>query len=101
MTNTALLYMNIHRHQRLLPPMSPPTEILLFVAFEHLVIGAKCVIAFAIPDVPEWVRKSLARTEWKSRQALRKERQVANKKWQRLKKSFTFPSIDDVLIGTD
>ena len=54
MTNTALLYLNVH-HQRLLPPMRTSTEILLFVAFEHLVIGAKCVLAFAIPDVPEGV----------------------------------------------
>ena len=43
MTNTALLYMNIHRHPRLLPPMSASMEILLFVAFEHVVIGLKCV----------------------------------------------------------
>ena len=97
MTNTALLYMNVHRDDRILPSISPSMEILLFVAFEHLVIGAKCVVAFAIPDVPEWVRKALARTEWKSRQALRKERQVAAKKWSGLKKSFTFPSHDDVM----
>ena len=98
MTNTGLLYMNIHNHRRI-PRISPSSEILLFVAFEHLVIGAKCVLAFAIPDVPEWVRKALARREWKSRQALRKERQVASKRWKGLPNSFTFPSHDELMIA--
>jgi hypothetical protein len=72
-TNTALLGMNL-RMQTLLPPMSAVSHVLVFVAFEHVVVLGKCVLAFAIPDVPEWVRKSQAKTEYKSRQALRKER---------------------------
>lgn len=53
--------------------MSPAEWLLLFVVIEHFLIGIKLGLAQLIPDIPSWVRVSLACLEYRSRQALKNE----------------------------
>ena len=38
---------------------------------QHIVLGIKFAVAYAIPDVPEWVEVEIAKVEWKRRTALK------------------------------
>ncbi|XP_031564579.1 anoctamin-8-like [Actinia tenebrosa] len=57
--------------QRMFPNMTTAETILLIVFLEHLVIGIKVAVAYAIPDIPEWVETEIAKVEFKRREALK------------------------------
>ena len=38
---------------------------------QHLVLGIKFAVAYAIPDIPEWVEHEIAKMEFQRRQALK------------------------------
>lgn len=48
--------------------------VLLFVLAEHVLLLLKLVLAYLIPDQPRWVRRSMDRIEYQSKQAWRKQR---------------------------
>ena len=39
--------------------------------FQHLVLGIKFAVAYAIPDIPEWVENEIAKMEFQRREALK------------------------------
>ena len=45
----------------------------LFVFFQHLLLFVKVMISYMIPDQPEWVETAVARVQYQSKQAWRKE----------------------------
>ncbi|KAA0724532.1 Anoctamin-10 Transmembrane protein 16K [Triplophysa tibetana] len=50
-------------------------QVLVFaVIVEHVLIGAKMILAFIIPDEPDWVRIKREQIEFHSMQALKKQR---------------------------
>jgi len=53
--------------------MSSAEWLLLFVIIEHFLIALKLGLAQLIPDIPAWVKVSLACLEFRSRQALKNE----------------------------
>uniref|UniRef100_A0A0A9Y2I0 Anoctamin n=2 Tax=Lygus hesperus TaxID=30085 RepID=A0A0A9Y2I0_LYGHE len=73
MTNCALLSTSpsLKAHA---PDMSSTTWYLLFVLLEHLLLGARQILHYAIPDKPEWVRIALAKGNYKAKQALKQQR---------------------------
>lgn len=73
MTNCALLCLS-STIRNLAPNMSPTEWVLLFVGLEHVLLGIRQVLHYAIPDKPEWVRIALAKLNYQSKQALRKQR---------------------------
>ncbi|XP_078609248.1 anoctamin-10-like isoform X2 [Branchiostoma floridae x Branchiostoma japonicum] len=72
MTNMALIGMS-PEIQPLLEGYTTVQKVLIFVAAEHLIIFIKVVLAFAIPDMPEWVETQMGRIEYQSTQALKKQ----------------------------
>ncbi|KAK3731462.1 hypothetical protein QZH41_013659, partial [Actinostola sp. cb2023] len=57
--------------QRMFPNMTTAERILLIVFLEHAVLAIKIVVAYAIPDIPEWVENEIAKVEYKRRTALK------------------------------
>lgn len=55
--------------QRLWPSLTPLEVLLGLVVLEHVVLCIKFAIAYAIPDVPEWVATEMAKTEFRRREA--------------------------------
>ncbi|XP_050046097.1 anoctamin-8 [Dermacentor andersoni] len=55
--------------QRLWPSLTPLEVLLGLVVLEHVVLCIKFAIAYAIPDVPEWVATEMAKTEFRRRKA--------------------------------
>lgn len=39
--------------------------------FQHAVLALKFAVAYAIPDIPEWVETEIAKVEFQRRQALK------------------------------
>ncbi|XP_071958199.1 anoctamin-10-like [Antedon mediterranea] len=78
-TNCALIGMS-PEIQELLPQISLIKQVLIFVAVEHLFLGAKAAIAILIPDLPEWLEIELAKEEFQSKQALLQKKAEAMKK---------------------
>ncbi|XP_067058166.1 anoctamin-8-like isoform X1 [Acropora muricata] len=70
MVNLALLGMG-GSVQRMFPNMTVTDRIILIVVLEHLVLGIKFAVAYAIPDIPEWVEHEIAKMEFQRRQALK------------------------------
>ncbi|EDO38807.1 predicted protein [Nematostella vectensis] len=70
MVNLALLGMG-GSVQRMFPGMTVTERIILIVVLEHLVLGIKFAVAYAIPDIPEWVENEIAKVEFKRREALK------------------------------
>ncbi|XP_022082419.1 anoctamin-10-like isoform X2 [Acanthaster planci] len=68
LTNTSLMAMS-PEVKAFFPDMSATHYILMFVAFEHILLGLKAAIAILIPDLPKWMEVELAREEFESRQA--------------------------------
>lgn len=53
---------------------STPQDVLMgFVVVEHLMLGIAWAINKAIPDRPWWVRVALAKADYESRQAVKRE----------------------------
>ena len=43
-----------------------------YISFlQHLVLGIKFAVAYAIPDIPEWVEHEIAKMEFQRREALK------------------------------
>ena len=40
-------------------------------SYQHLVLGIKFAVAYAIPDIPEWVENEIAKMEFQRREALK------------------------------
>jgi anoctamin-10 len=72
MTNCALLSLS-PQVRSYFPAMSPAEWLLLFVIIEHGLLSLKIALRQLIPDVPAWVKISLACLEYRSRQALKNE----------------------------
>lgn len=73
MTNCGLLCVSPPL-RRLAPELSQTEWVLRWMVVEHLLMGVRYVLHQAIPDKPEWVRVALAKLNYQSKQALRKER---------------------------
>lgn len=55
-------------------PNTAPQDVLMgFVVVEHLMLGIAWAINKAIPDRPWWVRVALAKADYESRQAVKRE----------------------------
>ena len=72
MTNCGLLCVSPPL-RRLAPDLSQTAWVLRWVVVEHLLMAVRYVLHQAIPDKPEWVRVALAKLNYQSKQALRKE----------------------------
>lgn len=60
-----------------LAPNSLPQDVLMaFVVGEHILLGVAWAINKAIPDRPWWVRVALAKADYESRQAMKREVKV-------------------------
>ncbi|CAH1254178.1 ANO8 [Branchiostoma lanceolatum] len=69
--NCALLVMS-GQMQHMFPGLSTTQLIIMAVVVEHAVIALKFILSYAIPDIPEWVEKEMAKVEFKRRQAHKK-----------------------------
>ncbi|XP_014286688.1 anoctamin-10 isoform X2 [Halyomorpha halys] len=73
-TNCALLSLNPALRSQASEGLKPESWFLIFVCLEHLLLGCRQIIHYAIPDKPEWVRLALARGNYKAKQALKLQR---------------------------
>ncbi|KAB7497492.1 Anoctamin-10 [Armadillidium nasatum] len=73
MTNCALLCLS-PRVRPLAPNASPVEWVLIFVAFEHIILALKMSLVRCFPDRPEWVRDAMDRVIFHAKMALRNER---------------------------
>ncbi|XP_019619583.1 PREDICTED: anoctamin-8-like isoform X1 [Branchiostoma belcheri] len=69
--NCALLVMS-GQMQHMFPGLSTTQLIIMAVVVEHALIALKFILSYAIPDIPEWVEKEMAKVEFKRRQAHKK-----------------------------
>ncbi|XP_022332682.2 anoctamin-8-like isoform X3 [Crassostrea virginica] len=58
--------------QRMIPGASRETVIIIIVLLEHIILGLKFLIAYAIPDIPETIETNRAKLEFLRREALKK-----------------------------
>ncbi|XP_069698153.1 anoctamin-10 isoform X2 [Periplaneta americana] len=79
MTNCGLLCMS-PQLRRLAPNLSSVEWVLLFVILEHMLLAMRHILHLVIPDRPEWVRVALARINHLSKQALKNERMLKNRR---------------------
>ncbi|PNF39603.1 Anoctamin-10 [Cryptotermes secundus] len=79
MTNCGLLCMS-PQLRRLAPSLTSVEWVLLFVVLEHMLLGIRHILHLVIPDRPEWVRVALARINHQSKQALKNERTIKNRR---------------------
>ncbi|KAI5703908.1 hypothetical protein M8J75_000032 [Diaphorina citri] len=79
MTNCALLFM-IPELRSLVSTWSPSEVLFLFVVFEHILLLLRYVLVYCISDKPHWVRVALAKLNYQSRQALKNQRLLQNRK---------------------
>ncbi|XP_054714021.1 anoctamin-8-like [Uloborus diversus] len=68
--NCALIGMS-GQVQRMFPNLSTQGTIVLIVILEHLILSIKFGIAYAIPDVPQWVATKMAKVEFQRREAVK------------------------------
>ncbi|XP_046581534.1 anoctamin-8-like [Haliotis rubra] len=69
--NCALIGMSGLTH-RMMPNMDDTTTIIIIIVLEHLILLLKFSIAFAIPDIPDWVALEMAKVEFQRREALKR-----------------------------
>ncbi|XP_064475288.1 anoctamin-8-like isoform X2 [Ornithodoros turicata] len=55
--------------QRLFPSLTWGSTVLLIVIIEHVILFLKFAIAYAIPDIPQWVATEMAKIEYHRREA--------------------------------
>ncbi|XP_058824680.1 anoctamin-10 isoform X2 [Topomyia yanbarensis] len=72
MTNCGILYLSPQMRE-LATNLSPESYTITFLVIEHVLLGLTWFIYKAIPDTPLWVRVALARADYESRQALKRE----------------------------
>lgn len=58
--------------QRMIPGASREMVIIIIVLLEHIILGLKFLIAYAIPDIPETIETNRAKLEFLRREALKK-----------------------------
>lgn len=58
--------------QRIIPGASREMVIIIIVLLEHIILGLKFLIAYAIPDIPETIETNRAKLEFLRREALKK-----------------------------
>nr|XP_015927771.1 anoctamin-8 isoform X2 [Parasteatoda tepidariorum] len=68
--NCALIGMS-GQVQRMFPNLSTQGTIILIVILEHIILSIKFGIAYAIPDVPQWVATKMAKVEFQRREAVK------------------------------
>ncbi|GFW67913.1 anoctamin-8 [Trichonephila clavipes] len=68
--NCALIGMS-GQVQRMFPNLSIQGTIILIIILEHLILSIKFGIAYAIPDVPQWVATKMAKVEFQRREAVK------------------------------
>ncbi|GIY12725.1 anoctamin-8 [Caerostris darwini] len=68
--NCALIGMS-GQVQRMFPNLSTQGTIILIIILEHLILSIKFGIAYAIPDVPQWVATKMAKVEFQRRDAVK------------------------------
>ncbi|XP_054284644.1 anoctamin-10 isoform X2 [Macrosteles quadrilineatus] len=73
MTNCGFLYLS-PAMKSVAPEASPSEWVLIFVALEHVLLATRQILHLAIPDKPEWVRLALARHQYQSKLALKKQK---------------------------
>ncbi|XP_067003378.1 anoctamin-10 isoform X2 [Anabrus simplex] len=79
MTNCGLMCINPQlRQQR--PDVGAVEWVLFFVFLEHLLLVIRHILHKVIPDKPEWVRIALAKNNYQSKQALKNERMLKNRR---------------------
>ncbi|RXG70154.1 TELO2-interacting protein 1-like protein [Armadillidium vulgare] len=78
MTNCALLCLS-PRVRPLAPNASAVEWVMIFVAFEHIILALKMSLVRCFPDRPEWVRDAMDRVIFHAKMALRNERGKKNK----------------------
>ncbi|KAG8261471.1 hypothetical protein J6590_071448 [Homalodisca vitripennis] len=71
-TNCGFLYLS-PAMRAVAPDASPAEWMMVFVFLEHVLLALRQVLHYAIPDKPEWVRLALARQQFQSKQALKKQ----------------------------
>ncbi|XP_058452350.1 anoctamin-10 isoform X2 [Malaya genurostris] len=72
MTNCGILYMSPQMRE-LATNFSAESYAFTFLVIEHVLLGLTWFIYKAIPDTPLWVRVALAKADYESRQALKRE----------------------------
>ncbi|XP_046676010.1 anoctamin-10 isoform X2 [Homalodisca vitripennis] len=77
-TNCGFLYLS-PAMRAVAPDASPAEWMMVFVFLEHVLLALRQVLHYAIPDKPEWVRLALARQQFQSKQALKKQRMEKTK----------------------
>ncbi|XP_055642087.1 anoctamin-10 isoform X2 [Toxorhynchites rutilus septentrionalis] len=73
MTNCGILYLSPQMRE-LATNVSAEAYAITFLVIEHILLGLTWFIYKAIPDTPQWVRVALAKADYESRQALKRER---------------------------
>ncbi|KAG8186689.1 hypothetical protein JTE90_014763 [Oedothorax gibbosus] len=68
--NCALIGMS-GQVQRMFPNLSTQGTIILIIVLEHIILSLKFGIAYAIPDVPQWVATKMAKVEFQRREAVK------------------------------
>lgn len=79
MTNCGLMCIS-PQLRNLAPEMGGTEWVLLFVFLEHVLLLVRHVLNETISEKPEWVRIALAKINYQSKQALKNERLLKNKK---------------------
>ncbi|KXJ79796.1 hypothetical protein RP20_CCG027517 [Aedes albopictus] len=72
MTNCGILYLSPQMRE-LATNVSSEAYAISFLVIEHVLLGLTWFIYKAIPDTPLWVRVALAKADYESRQALKRE----------------------------
>lgn len=72
MTNCGILYLSPQMRE-LATSFSLEAYAVSFLVIEHVLLGLTWFIYKAIPDTPQWVRVALAKADYESRQALKRE----------------------------
>ncbi|KAL9707566.1 hypothetical protein quinque_011084 [Culex quinquefasciatus] len=72
MTNCGILYLSPQMRE-LATNFSAEAYAIAFLVIEHVLLGLTWFIYKAIPDTPLWVRVALAKADYESRQALKRE----------------------------
>ncbi|XP_070496668.1 anoctamin-10 isoform X4 [Chironomus tepperi] len=72
MSNCGILYLS-PQVREITDGMSTELKLIIIVALEHFLLLLAWIIHKAIPDRPSWVRIALARNDYESKQALKRE----------------------------
>ncbi|XP_052821774.1 anoctamin-8 isoform X3 [Octopus bimaculoides] len=57
---------------RIVPGLGSTSYLFLIIVLEHIILGVKMWIAYAIPDIPQWVATEMSRLDFLRREAFKK-----------------------------